>query len=732
MAAGSPSLDGMPSSPHMANTGSTPKPTALFNRLNAVLSTSYTDPDIRDSLETLDKRGLQNTAETRRTLRLDIQKEVIDSNGSIIQDFGKVAEQLSRIGAAISHLNTICEDMRQHITSARQETEPVLEEAAALLSQKQEVETKQHLLDAFNKHFILSSDDISILTSTAEPVDDRFFQILSRQKWIHKDCEVLLGGENQRLGLEIMEQSSKNLNSAFMKLYKWIQKEFKSSNLEDPQMGSSIRKGLRVLAERPTLFHSCLNFFAEAREYILSDSFHYALTAAVSGDRLDANAKPIEFSAHDPLRYVGDMLAWVHSATVSEREALEALFISDGGELVKGIEAGISSEPWSRINDEQSVFDGEKALKELVTRDMSGVARSLKQRVELAVQGHDELVTLYKIMNLLAFYESTFSKLVGHDSALVEAITSLQDFVFKRLEAVIHDQTATITGDPSGLIPPDDLSAPEFLTDAIDNLVPLMKAYDSSFRHEITDDTSQNENKFSPIIRATLDPFLDLAEKSSTALSNFTSRTIYQTNSILVIRDAISPFPFACATHLPRLSSTLTSLKTNLLDIQHDFLLRETGLQPLIAALEPFMPKSTSESSTGNGLSRNLADIASLPEFQPESLSTISQQLDDFLPSALVDATDNLKRIHSPGLVKNATEEAVEAFCCDFELVESMIVGADEAREKMSVAGTVSSSAAGKEMDEIAALGETGGQVGAWSLRVLFPRTTGEIRVLLS
>ena len=73
-----------------ANPG--PRQTVLTNRLNSVLSASYADSDIRDALETLDARGVQNTEETRRTLRLDLQKEVIDSNGRIIQDFGKVAE----------------------------------------------------------------------------------------------------------------------------------------------------------------------------------------------------------------------------------------------------------------------------------------------------------------------------------------------------------------------------------------------------------------------------------------------------------------------------------------------------------------------------------------------------------------------------------------------------------------------------------------------------------------
>lgn len=56
-----------------------------------MLSASYADLEIRDALETLDARGVQNTAETRRQLRLDVQKDVIECNGEIIKDFGQVA-----------------------------------------------------------------------------------------------------------------------------------------------------------------------------------------------------------------------------------------------------------------------------------------------------------------------------------------------------------------------------------------------------------------------------------------------------------------------------------------------------------------------------------------------------------------------------------------------------------------------------------------------------------------
>lgn len=67
---------------------------ALANKLTSVISRSYADPEIRDSLSILDTRGIVNDADTRRRLRLDAQKEVIECDGAIVQDFGVVAEVL--------------------------------------------------------------------------------------------------------------------------------------------------------------------------------------------------------------------------------------------------------------------------------------------------------------------------------------------------------------------------------------------------------------------------------------------------------------------------------------------------------------------------------------------------------------------------------------------------------------------------------------------------------------
>lgn len=65
---------------------------ALSSKVSSLLSASYADIEIRDALSLIDERNIENNAQTRRQLRLDVQREVIESNGVIIKEFGHVAE----------------------------------------------------------------------------------------------------------------------------------------------------------------------------------------------------------------------------------------------------------------------------------------------------------------------------------------------------------------------------------------------------------------------------------------------------------------------------------------------------------------------------------------------------------------------------------------------------------------------------------------------------------------
>lgn len=64
-------------------------------KLTSVLSASYSDADIRNALVVLDSRLPQNSADSRRQLRIKVQADVIQTNGMIVKDFSKIAEVCS-------------------------------------------------------------------------------------------------------------------------------------------------------------------------------------------------------------------------------------------------------------------------------------------------------------------------------------------------------------------------------------------------------------------------------------------------------------------------------------------------------------------------------------------------------------------------------------------------------------------------------------------------------------
>ena len=638
-------------------------------------------------------------------------------------DILTLLQQLKRVGRLIEDLNNMCGEMREQISTAHSHAAPMLREASLLTAQKEELATNQKLLKAFNKHFIVSDEDLTLLTSSVEPVNERYFEILARVQQIRRDCEVLLGSEDQTLGLELMEQTSRNLDAAFQKLFNWVQREFKALNIDNPHVSGSVRRALRVLAERPSLFERCLDFFAEAREHTLSNAFHFALTDSTEGGSDPSrSSKPIDLQTHDLLRYVGDMLAWVHSAAVSEKEALEGLFIVDGDEIARELQAGRASEPWSQSRTSNSqdassvsppIFDGRKALNDLVNRDLEGVSRVLKHKIEIGVASNDDALLVFNTLNLLKFYEEIFGKLVGTPSALVSVTAELQTSTFSHFERLLQDEILAAAHNETTV--PEDLGAPLFLTTALDRLAALIKVYPDLATPDLT-----------RLLSAAIVPFLNqCAELASSASSlTDTAQNIFQLNYLLVSAATLRPILPESHSFLAVAGKKIAEVTDELVDTQHDFLLRGSGVERLLDALDdPPKPIDTKE-----GASTSVSATVAQAPFDIDTLAAAAVKLDDFLPSALMDVMESLARIQERRVAKEIAARAAEEFCEDFERVEERVLVLDEQAGKRGKGGRDGSGNEDEGEDEDGDQDEEEEIL----LREVFPRTTAEIRVLLS
>lgn len=594
--------------------------------------------------------------------------------------------------------------MRSHIAAANRETGPCLEESSAMTAHKRQAEVKLQLLGAFTTHFTLSDDEVVALTSTAEPVTDAFFSALVRVKKIHDDSQLLLGSEDQQLGLEILDQSSKQLNSAFQKLFRWTQRELRTLDLENPQLSNSVRRALRVLAERPALFQSCLDFFAENRDHVLSDAFHAALTGGSSQHRIAGPAlgKAIELSAHDPLRYVSDMLAWAHAATVGEHEALQILFISDADEISKNIKAGREREPWLQMNsaieeDSVAAFDGKKALNELVDRDLAGVLRQLRQRVEQIIQSHEDATLAYQISNMITFYCSIFTAVLGQGSGIVQTLQPVTQKALEQFKTTMRDHIANIHSDMTTAS--SDLSPPGFFVEALQTLEGLMKSYDTS----LASAKSGEGLGFQPVLEEAFDPYLAGCQNIAKKLASPKSE-ILAMNCMIMAKSTLKGNAFT-EERISKMEQDTRELGEQLVRTVHMWFLSESGLEQLIESLEPF---------TSTGVSGQEQEIRKLAALQPEQLMDIAQQLDGFLPGAMEDARAFIGQLEDGRMVREICDKAADAFIDEFETAEGSLAALDEA----DMAGRAQNGVDEEEEEHL--------------LRELFPRTSAEMKVLLS
>ena len=573
-----------------------------------------------------------------------------------------------------------------------------------MLTQKRQTETKQKLLHAFNTHFLLSETELSDLTAPNESVTDSFFEALTRAQKIQTDSQVLLGSEDQHLGLEILEQSSKHVNTGFQKLFRWTQQELKTIDLENPQLSHTVRRALRVLAQRPSLFQNCLDFFAESREHTLSDAFYAALTGTVvsNSSAIAAPSRAIELNAHEPLRYVSDMLAWVHAAAVSEREALQILFVSDADQISKSLKAGHESEPWLHDAEEGApeAFDGKRALNDLVDRDMSGVVRQLRQRIEQALHNHEDAPLAYQISNVVTFYTSIFSSLLGAESGMAQTLQPVVATAMEQFRSITRDHLTNLYSDVTAA--PSDLSPPDFLEEALDSFKGMMKSYDTSLAGAQT--AEERIAGFRPVLSEALDPYLSGCESMAKHMDS-PDGEIFAINCTVATK-AVLKGPSYTAERVEEMDESVKELRNRLVQAVHAWFVTESGMRYFLEKLGPFYDVSSSE---------ELAKAAKLKVLTPEPLQETAQRLDGFLPDAMEDARAFIGRLTDKTLIRQICEEAADLFTEDFESVERLLSAIDEIKIVATEA---------REDDKA--------EDGPLLLRDLFPRTSEEIKVLLS
>ncbi|KAL7521409.1 hypothetical protein ACHAWX_006083 [Stephanocyclus meneghinianus] len=173
----------------------------------------------------------------------------------------------------------------------------------------------------------------------------------------------------------------------------WLGRFRDGDEMDEAYANIVLRRALYVLRNSPARHVHALEMMAASRRAEVTRRFLLALTSGYAG------AAPLEMRAHDPVGYVGDMLAFAFRSFRVEGELVKTLFVwkddEEEGEVGEGREdAGTLTDAGENDpdddDDEGKDEDPEMSkpmdVTEMLSQSMGGLARPLGTRIKQVVK----------------------------------------------------------------------------------------------------------------------------------------------------------------------------------------------------------------------------------------------------------------------------------------------------------------------------------------------------------
>ncbi|KAL7991257.1 hypothetical protein Chor_015513 [Crotalus horridus] len=600
----------------------------LSRKLRKVLDTRLeADKEMLEALKTLSDFFVENSLRTRRNLRGDIEHRSLAINEEFVYIFKQVKE------------------------ATKEQTQDLIVKTTKLQAESQRLELKAQIADAFIAEFQLSPEEMNVLRSTRDrPVTEDFFKVLRRIKQIHNDVKILLRTSQQRSGHGVFHSYFVAV-AVFPIISTYVKGECRALTQETCDVSPVLAQGMEALQDRPVLYKYTLDEFGTARRSAMVRGFIDALTRGRPG----GTPRPIEMHSHDPLRhyffgfrYMGDMLAWLHQATASEKEHLEALLKHITTEGV------------------------EQNMQEIVGHITEGVCRPLKMkcafeqcvlkmfpqvRIEQVILAEPGAVLLYKISNLLKFYHHTISNIIGNSTAMLLTTIEEMHLLSKKIFFNSLNLHASKLLDKVEL-PPADLGPSPTLNQTLALLREVLASHDSCV---IPLDTRQTD--FGQVLSCVLDPLLQMCTVSASNLGSADMAT-FMVNSLHMMKTMLALFEFTDK-RLEMLQYQIEAHLDTLINEQASYVLTRVGLN--------YIYNMVQQHKTEQG------PLANVPSMDSMSLKAAMVQFDRYLsaPDGLLMPQINF--LLSTTVKQQIIKQSTELICRAYSELYAAVMNPDNA-----------------------------------------------------
>jgi hypothetical protein len=361
------------------------------------------------------------------------------------------------------------------------------------------------------------------------------------------------------------------------KLCKWVVRIVRVVDLDsdEPSLGTDEMFSMKmlvdafdVLKQRPGYLTHCLDELAVHRRLALVSNFLSALT---TGAGQFGAAKPIELNAHDPVRYISDMLAWIHQSLAGEKEIVAGLLRGSG--------------PPTAVDQEVVKKHLEKCFESLC-RPLQGRAEQVlilpTPTAGKEIQHALSFVGAYQIYNLFQFYRSMMLPFLQDTCVFMGLLQRLADTAMKSCYDLIQSEGAILESIPGpSSLPQMDLAPPPAMLDFVAEISQLLNAHETALVQMVHSD-EKSENNFnqdpSLLISAALEPIFKTTDiLCDTCGFNPSESAVLHINVLVHLQSILRRFEFT-KSKLEILALDIHTHLSVLIDDQTNDLLQKFGV----------------------------------------------------------------------------------------------------------------------------------------------------------
>ncbi|CAI4050194.1 Golgi transport complex subunit COG6 SKDI_14G2810 [Saccharomyces kudriavzevii IFO 1802] len=615
----------------------------------------------------------------RRTLRTDLESQLLKEHITVLEEFKPIIRRIKRLTSSVEKIQKTGASFINDEIDKVSSNNVALDEINQYRLKAEQLKLKKKILLTIRDRFTLNQVEDDAITNGI--IGETFFNVVKKVIAIKDESSFLLTLPNLNAGNalimgvnEILQKTNKKI---FNYLIDFLYSFESSSNLLNDH-GATEQKNLIIFQKSLIFLSNDLELFNEFLKRVTTLRSKSILDEFLSQfDMNSSNSKPIILSAHDPIRYIGDVLASVHSIIANEADFVKSLF-NFQDENLKDTPVSILQQNGTFLNDIDN-----KLLNDII----QSLSNSCRIRIEQIVRFEENPIINFEIVRLLKLYRVMFErKGIQDDSSIINNLKSLEDISKDRIIGYYEGYIERIASAET-VNSLDDLLPPEWLSEYMNKLVELFEIYEKTDAAE--DEESEDNQLLSYRNLQTIveQPVKDVLLKQLQNLFPFAKKNekikasllTIEINCFDLIKSRIQPFDgvFEQDENSRKISfwiyGKLNEFTKQMQTLQIKFLFENTGLDLYNNLVNMIFPVDSVKDELDYDMYLSLRDN-SLMELETIG-KNVHDKLNDYLPQALTDVQGNLLfKLNSPMIADDICDECFKKLSLFYDIFRKVLV----------------------------------------------------------